>query len=80
MHDKKGETALMKAAQLGHVDIVKLLIEKEKNMLDKDGRNARWHAIGKCGEILAKTERCACKDLFDAVRYGCVEHCTIYIN
>ena len=62
-------TALMHAAQQGHADIVKLLLEKEQDMLDKDGHNARWHAIGGCKEMLAKVEECTCcRDLFEAAK------------
>ncbi|EET02696.1 Protein 21.1 [Giardia duodenalis ATCC 50581] len=44
MRDKDGwsasRTALMSAAQSGHTECVKLLIEKESGMQDKDGRTA----------------------------------------
>ena len=70
----------MEAATNGHSDCVIFLIEKEKNMLDKDGRNARWHAAGECCEMLAKVEPCACKDLLDAVHYGCDEHCMKFVG
>ena len=69
-------TALMHAAQQGHADIVKLLLEKEQNMLDKDGHNARWHAIGGCKEILAKVEECTdCTSLLEAAEKGCESCC-----
>jgi len=74
-------TALMHAAQQGHADIVKLLLEKEQNMLDKDGHNARWHATGECKELLAVEDECACaKDLFESAEKGCEEHCMKFIN
>jgi len=69
-------TALMHAAQHGHADIVKLLLEKEQNMLDKDGHNARWHAIGWCKEMLAKVEECMdCTSLLEAAEKGCESCC-----
>jgi len=53
-----------------------LLLEKEKNIKDKNGHDARWYATGECREILAKVEECVeCKDLFDAAKNGCEEHC-----
>jgi len=70
----------MEAATNGHPDCVTLLLEKEKNMVDKDGHNARWHAAGECCSILANAELCACKDLFDAAHYGCEEHCREYLD
>ena len=80
MQDNDGMTALMLAAKNNKKDCVTLLLEKEKNMLDSDGHNARWHAAGECCEMLAKVESCACKDLLDAVHYGCEEHCRKYIG
>ena len=70
----------MYAAENGHLECVKILLDKEKNMLDKDDHNARWHAVGECCSILAKAEPCACKDLFDAAHYGCEEHCGEYLD
>ena len=75
MQDGRGMTALMYAAGRGHADIVAILLEREKGILDNEGHNARWHAVGECCDILSKVEPCACKDLFDAAHYGCEEHC-----
>jgi ankyrin repeat protein len=43
---RQGETALMKAAQVGHLDVVRLLLENEANagILDFTGRTALDHA------------------------------------
>ena len=78
--DREGMTALMHAAASGHSDCVALLLDKEKNIVDKDGHNARWYAVDKCCDTLAKVEPCACEDLFDAARYGCEEHYRKYID
>ena len=57
-----------------------LLLEKEKNMKDKNGHDAWWHATGKCKEILIQ-DKCTCsKDLFDAAEKGCEDCCRKYIG
>ncbi|KAE8301251.1 Kinase, NEK [Giardia duodenalis] len=42
--DERGMTALMHAAQQGHIGPVKLLVEKEKGLKDKNGWTALMHA------------------------------------
>ena len=42
--DEQGMTALMHAAQRGHVESVKLLAEKEKGLQDRNGWTALMHA------------------------------------
>ncbi|EFO60980.1 Kinase, NEK [Giardia lamblia P15] len=42
--DERGMTALMHAAQQGHIDPVNLLVEKEKGLKDKRGWTALMHA------------------------------------
>ena len=44
MRNKKGQTALMLAASQGNLEMVKLLIEKEKNMKDHHNRSATMYA------------------------------------
>ena len=73
-------TALMYVAEMDNKEYIAFLLEREKNMKDNDGHNARWHATGECKEILAAVEDCQCKDLFDAAHYGCEKHCREYIS
>ena len=56
------------------------LLDKEKDILDNEGRNVRWHAADECCQLLARAVPCACKDLFDAARYGCEECCLKFID
>jgi len=79
LKDERGQTALMLAAMKGHLECVKLLLQLEKGLTDSDGRNARWYATGACKEALL-VERCTCRSLFDAVQYGCEEHCRKFIG
>ena len=44
MQNKNGWTALMQAAQNGHIECVRLLIEKEAGMRDKNGWTALMQA------------------------------------
>ncbi|EFO64707.1 Kinase, NEK [Giardia lamblia P15] len=43
--DEQGMTALMHAAQQGHVGPVELLVEKEKGLRDRNGWTALMHAV-----------------------------------
>ena len=72
-------TALMHVAAEGKLDFVTVLAPLEKGLTDSDGRNARWYATGACKEALL-VERCTCRSLFDAVQYGCEEHCRKFIG
>ena len=43
--DEQGRTALMHAAQQGHVEPARLLVEKEKGLQDRSGWTALMHAV-----------------------------------
>ncbi|ESU42853.1 Serine/threonine protein kinase [Giardia duodenalis] len=59
--DEQGRTALMHAAQQGHVEPARLLVEKEKGLQDRNGWTALMHAAHnnhlEVVEILAAHER-----------------------